>query len=143
MMPHHPSAPSAEQAGTHNMLVVGSKTVYLSHLPMFHGEHAAQVILEANFQQSNKNLLLSDSARVDTKPQLEIFNDDVKCSHGATVGQLEDEELFYLLARGLPTDLAKNLLTYGFAEEVINKIGIDEIKSELDAMVMNRLGTEI
>ena len=94
-------------------------------------------------QQSNKNLLLSDSARVDTKPQLEIFNDDVKCSHGATVGQLEDEELFYLLARGLPTDLAKNLLTYGFAEEVINKIGIDEIKSELDAMVMNRLGTEI
>ncbi len=94
-------------------------------------------------QQSNKNLLLSDSARVDTKPQLEIFNDDVKCSHGATVGQLEDEELFYLLARGLPTDLAKNLLTYGFAEEVINKIGIDEIKSELDAMVLNRLGTEI
>jgi len=94
-------------------------------------------------QQSNKNLLLSDSARVDTKPQLEIFNDDVKCSHGATVGQLEDEELFYLLARGLPADLAKNLLTYGFAEEVINKIGIDEIKSELDAMVLNRLGTEI
>ncbi len=94
-------------------------------------------------QQSNKNLLLSDSARVDTKPQLEIFNDDVKCSHGATVGQLEDEELFYLLARGLPADLAKNLLTYGFAEEVINKIGIDEIKTELDAMVLNRLGTEI
>jgi len=94
-------------------------------------------------QQSNKNLLLSETARVDTKPQLEIFNDDVKCSHGATVGQLEDEEFFYLLARGLPTDLAKNLLTYGFAEEVINKIGIDEIKSELDAMVLNRLGTEI
>lgn len=94
-------------------------------------------------QQSNKNLLLSDNARVDTKPQLEIFNDDVKCAHGATVGQLEEEELFYLLTRGLPMTLAKNLLTYGFAEEVINKIGIESIKSELDAAVLNRLGAEI
>ncbi len=94
-------------------------------------------------QQSNKNLLLSDNARVDTKPQLEIFNDDVKCAHGATVGQLEEEELFYLLTRGLPMTLAKNLLTYGFAEEVINKIGIDSIKAELDAAVLNRLGAEI
>lgn len=94
-------------------------------------------------QQSNKNLLLSNDARVDTKPQLEIFNDDVKCSHGATVGQLEEEELFYLLTRGLPDTLARNLLTYGFAEEIINKIGIDAIKKELDAAVLNRLGTEI
>lgn len=94
-------------------------------------------------QQSNKNLLLSDDARVDTKPQLEIFNDDVKCAHGATVGQLEEEELFYLLTRGLPETLARNLLTYGFAEEVINKIGIDSIKRELDAAVLNRLNAEI
>jgi len=90
-------------------------------------------------QQSNKNLLLSNDARVDTKPQLEIFNDDVKCSHGATVGQLEEEELFYLLTRGLPEGLAKNLLTYGFAEEVINKIEITSIKDELDTMVLRRL----
>lgn len=94
-------------------------------------------------QQSNKNLLLSNDARVDTKPQLEIFNDDVKCSHGATVGQLEEEELFYLLTRGLPESLARNLLTYGFAEEVINKIGIESIKAELDAAVLNRLNAEI
>jgi Fe-S cluster assembly protein SufD len=94
-------------------------------------------------QQSNKNLLLSNDARVDTKPQLEIFNDDVKCAHGATVGQLEEEELFYLLTRGLPPTLAKNLLTYGFAEEVINKIGIESIKADLDAAVLNRLGAEI
>lgn len=94
-------------------------------------------------RQSNKNLLLSETARVDTKPQLEIFNDDVKCSHGATVGQLEAEELFYLLTRGLPESLARNLLTYGFAEEIINKIGIDSIKAELDAAVMNRLNTLI
>ena len=94
-------------------------------------------------QQSNKNLLLSNDARVDTKPQLEIFNDDVKCAHGATVGQLEEEELFYLLTRGLPETLARNLLTYGFAEEIINKIGIEGIKSELDAVVLNRLNAII
>lgn len=89
--------------------------------------------------QSNKNLLLSNDARVDTKPQLEIFNDDVKCAHGATVGQLEEEELFYLLSRGLNEDLARNLLTYGFAEEIINKIEIESIKKQLDEAVLNRL----
>lgn len=94
-------------------------------------------------QQSNKNLLLSNEARVDTKPQLEIFNDDVKCSHGATVGQLEEEELFYLLTRGLPETLARNLLTYGFAEEIINKIAIESIKKELDEAVLNRLNTKL
>jgi Fe-S cluster assembly protein SufD len=94
-------------------------------------------------QQSNKNLLLSNEARVDTKPQLEIFNDDVKCSHGATVGQLEEEELFYLLTRGLPDALARNLLTYGFAEEIINKIGIDSIKTDLDKAVLNRLAVKM
>ena len=90
-------------------------------------------------EQSNKNLLLSNDARVDTKPQLEIFNDDVKCAHGATVGQLEEEELFYLLSRGLNEDLARNLLTYGFAEEIINKIEIPSIKKQLDEAVLNRL----
>ena len=94
-------------------------------------------------QQQNKNLLLSNDARVDTKPQLEIFNDDVKCSHGATVGQLEEEELFYLLTRGLPETLARNLLTYGFAEEIINKIGIESIKADLDSTVLNRLQTDL
>lgn len=94
-------------------------------------------------QQSNKNLLLSNDARVDTKPQLEIFNDDVKCAHGATVGQLEEEELFYLLTRGLPESLARNLLTYGFAEEIINKIGIESVKAELDQIVLNRLDTTL
>ena len=93
--------------------------------------------------QSNKNLLLSNEARVDTKPQLEIFNDDVKCSHGATVGQFEDEELFYLVSRGLPVAQAKNLLTYGFAEGIINKVEIESIKKQLDATVLNRLDAKI
>ncbi len=94
-------------------------------------------------QQSNKNLLLSNDARVDTKPQLEIYNDDVKCAHGATVGQLEEEELFYLLTRGLPETLARNLLTYGFAEEIINKIGIESIRTGLDQAVLNRLAVKL
>ncbi len=93
--------------------------------------------------QSNKNLLLSNDARIDTKPQLEIFNDDVKCSHGATVGQLEEEELFYLLSRGLNESLAKNLLTYGFAEEIVNKIEIESIKKQLDEAVLNRLNASL
>ena len=94
-------------------------------------------------QQSNKNLLLSNDARVDTKPQLEIYNDDVKCAHGATVGQLEEEELFYLLSRGLNESLARNLLTYGFAEEIVNKIEIESIKKQLDEAVLNRLNANL
>lgn len=94
---------------------------------------------QTDAMQTNRNLLLSSEARVDTKPQLEIFADDVKCAHGATVGQLEEEELFYLESRGLHTDLARNLLTYGFAEEVIDKIKIESIKEQLGEAVLNRL----
>jgi Fe-S cluster assembly protein SufD len=90
-------------------------------------------------EQSNKNLLLSREARVDTKPQLEIYNDDVKCSHGATVGQLDEEELFYLISRGLHTDLARNLLTYGFAEEIVERIKFESIRAQLDEAILNRL----
>jgi Fe-S cluster assembly protein SufD len=90
-------------------------------------------------EQSNKNLLLSREARVDTKPQLEIYNDDVKCSHGATVGQLDEEELFYLISRGLHTDLARNLLTYGFAEEIVARIKFESIRAQLDEAILNRL----
>jgi len=90
-------------------------------------------------EQSNKNLLLSREARVDTKPQLEIYNDDVKCSHGATVGQLEEEELFYLLSRGLHNDLARNLLTYGFAEEIVERIKFESTRAQWDEAILNRL----
>lgn len=89
--------------------------------------------------QTNKNLLLSANARVDTKPQLEIFADDVKCAHGAAVGQIDEEELFYLHTRGINPALARNLLTYGFAEEVIGKIKIDSLRSQLDQAVLNQI----
>lgn len=90
-------------------------------------------------RQLNKNLLLSHEATVDTKPQLEIFADDVKCAHGATVGQLEDDELFYLASRGLTVERARALLTYGFAEDVISKIRLASARKQLDEIVLARL----
>lgn len=102
--------------------------------------HGAQ---QTDAKQTNKNLLLSPEARVDTKPQLEIFADDVKCAHGAAVGQLDQDELFYLESRGIPPALAGNMLTYGFAEEVIEKIRIESIKRELDEAVLHRLHSSL
>lgn len=102
--------------------------------------HDAQ---KTDAMQTNKNLLLSNDARVDTKPQLEILADDVKCAHGAAVGQIEEDELFYLRTRGIHPDLARNLLTYGFAEEVIGKIKIDSIREQLDSAVLNRLNARL
>ncbi|HKR23078.1 MAG TPA: Fe-S cluster assembly protein SufD [Pyrinomonadaceae bacterium] len=93
--------------------------------------------------QTNKNLLLSPQARVDTKPQLEIYADDVKCAHGAAVGQIDEDELFYLQARGMKPELARSLLTYGFAEEVIGKIKIESIRSQLDKAVLTHLQTRL
>ena len=102
--------------------------------------HGAQ---QTDAQQTNKNLLLSEEARVDTKPQLEIFADDVKCAHGAAVGQLSEDELFYLESRGINPALARNMLTYGFAEEVIERIKIDSVRADLNAFVLSRLGTSL
>ena len=102
--------------------------------------HDAQ---KTDAMQTNKNLLLSNEARVDTKPQLEILADDVKCAHGAAVGQIDEDELFYLETRGIHHDLARNLLTYGFAEEVIGKIKIDSIREQLDEAVLNRLNARL
>ena len=102
--------------------------------------HGAQ---QTDARQTNKNLLLSKEAQVDTKPQLEIFADDVKCAHGAAVGQLDEDEMFYLESRGIKPALARNLLTYGFAEEVIEKIKIDSIRRELDEAVLNRLHSDL
>jgi Fe-S cluster assembly protein SufD len=85
--------------------------------------------------QSSRNLLLSDKAHVDTKPQLEIFADDVKCAHGATVGQLDAEQLFYLRSRGLSTARARNLLIYAFAAELIDRIPVPSLVESLEETV--------
>jgi Fe-S cluster assembly protein SufD len=86
--------------------------------------------------QSSRNLLLSGKARVDTKPQLEIFADDVKCAHGATVGQLDVDEVFYLKSRGLSDTAARNLLTYAFGAEVIERICVASLRNRLEQAVM-------
>jgi len=90
--------------------------------------------------QESRNILLSDKAHVDAKPQLEIFADDVKCAHGATVGQLEAEEVFYLMSRGLSESTARNLLTYGFAADVVNRIPIASIVKSLAARLLEHTG---
>jgi len=91
-------------------------------------------------KQTNRNLLLSDTAKVDTKPQLEIFADDVKCTHGATVGRLDDVALFYARSRGVPAEKAQRLLTYGFAAEVTAEVVLEPVRDELDRLVRERLG---
>jgi Fe-S cluster assembly protein SufD len=103
--------------------------------------HEGALLTDA--RQLNKNLLLSNNAHVDTKPELEIFADDVKCAHGATVGQLEDEELFYLRTRGLSAETARALLTYGFAEDIISKIAVASVRKELDEIVLAKLHQDL
>lgn len=88
--------------------------------------------------QKNKNLLLSKGAKVNTKPQLEILADDVKCAHGAAVGQLSEEELFYLKSRGIGEKKARGILTYGFANELLAKIGLEPIRRELDDLIARK-----
>jgi len=93
--------------------------------------------------QQSRNLLLSDKATVDTKPQLEIFADDVKCAHGATVGQLDAEQLFYLRSRGLPDRAARNLLTYAFGASVIERIPVRSVVARLERAVMAQTGADV
>ncbi len=88
--------------------------------------------------QSSRNLLLSGKARVDTKPQLEIFADDVKCAHGATVGQLDSEAVFYLTSRGLSDVAARSLLTYAFGAEIIDRIPVTSLRRRLEQTVLEQ-----
>jgi len=89
-------------------------------------------------KQTNNTLLLSDEARIDTKPQLEIFADDVKCTHGATVGRLDQTALFYMQSRGVGTEAARKLLTYAFAADVLETIELEPVKHALEALVLER-----
>jgi Fe-S cluster assembly protein SufD len=90
-------------------------------------------------KQTNKTLLLSDNATMDTKPQLEIFADDVKCTHGATVGQLDEEQVFYLRSRGMSLESARDILTVAFASDVVSRIHVDPLREQLDAIIQKRL----
>jgi len=94
-------------------------------------------------KQTNNNLLLSGEARADSQPQLEIYADDVKCTHGATLGPLDPNALFYLESRGLSPAIAKSLLTYGFAADILTRIAVAPVRDDLDRVIRGRLGVEM
>jgi Fe-S cluster assembly protein SufD len=109
---------------------------------VFHGRILVrQPAQKTDAKQTNKNLLLSDEATVDTKPQLEIYADDVKCTHGATIGQLNDESIFYLRARGIGSERARRMLIHAFAAEIIERIRHAPAREELDRVIWERLET--
>jgi Fe-S cluster assembly protein SufD len=110
---------------------------------VFHGRILVQPgAQKTDAKQTNKNLLLSDDATANTKPQLEIYADDVKCTHGATIGAMDDDAIFYLRTRGLDTPTARRMLLHGFAGEIIERIRHDDAREELDALVWDRLEAE-
>jgi Fe-S cluster assembly protein SufD len=93
--------------------------------------------------QSNNNILIDDGATINSKPQLEIFADDVKCSHGCTIGQLDEEALFYMQSRGIPKKEARALLMYAFANNVLNSVKIPEIKNRITNQIALKIGVEL
>jgi Fe-S cluster assembly protein SufD len=109
---------------------------------VFHGRiYVHPAAQKTDAKQTNKNLLLSDSATADTKPQLEIYADDVKCTHGATIGQLNLESIFYLRSRGMSKDTARQMLIHAFAGEIIERIECEPARAVIDKLVWDRLET--
>ena len=102
-----------------------------------------QIAQKTNAFQQNTNVLISDKAVINTKPQLEIFADDVKCSHGCTIGQLDEEALFYLNTRGIPKKEAEALLMYAFANNVLASVRIPELKTRINRLIADKLGVNI
>ena len=109
-----------------------SRGVFNGHIMVRHGADGT----DAN--QKNKNLLLSDQAEVDTRPRLEIYTDDVKCTHGAAVGQMDEEALLYMRARGIPLAEARALLIYAFIHEMVDRIELEPLRAQLDPLVAAR-----
>ena len=140
-----------EQLADHHMIVEHAQPHCASHeyfngilddksKGVFHGRILVQRIAQkTDAKQTNKNLLLSDDATADTKPQLEIYADDVKCTHGATIGQLNDESIFYLRSRGIGTETARRMLIHAFAGEIIERIQCEGAREELDKLVWDRI----
>ncbi len=142
---------SGERLADHYMIVEHAKPHCNSHeyfngildgrsKGVFHGRILVrQEAQKTDAKQTNKNLLLSEDATADTKPQLEIYADDVKCTHGATVGQLNEEAVFYLRTRGIPEETARRMLIHAFAGEIIDRVRFEPVREELDKLVWDRL----
>ncbi|MDU8884867.1 Fe-S cluster assembly protein SufD [Yeosuana sp. MJ-SS3] len=139
----------------HNTLVHHTKPNCESHQDYkgIFGDNAigvfnGKIIVEKEAQktnafQANNNILVSDKATINTKPQLEIFADDVKCSHGCTIGQIDENALFYLRTRGIPEKEAKALLMYAFSNNVLNSVKIPELKQRITKLIALKLGVSI
>jgi Fe-S cluster assembly protein SufD len=113
-----------------------------------HGVFNGQIMVRPQAQktlafQQNDNLLLNDRAQIDTKPQLEIFADDVKCSHGCTVGQLDADALFYLRARGIPETEARALLMLAFANDALAQVELPALERKLHALIHKKLRVSV
>lgn len=142
-----------EQVIDHHMIVEHAKPHCASHeyfngilddksKGVFHGRILVkQDAQKTDAKQTNRNLLLSDDATADAKPQLEIYADDVKCTHGATIGQMNEEQIFYLRARGIGEKTARRMLMHAFAGEIIDRVQTDAVREELDKIVWDRLET--
>ncbi|HEU6447775.1 MAG TPA: Fe-S cluster assembly protein SufD [Verrucomicrobiae bacterium] len=140
-----------EQLADHHMIVEHARPRCASHeyfngilddksKGVFHGRiYVHPIAQKTDAKQTNKNLLLSDDASADTKPQLEIYADDVKCTHGATIGQLNEESIFYLRARGIPEKTARRMLIHAFAGEIVERVQCTAVREGLDKIVWNRL----
>ena len=142
-----------EQLADHHMIVEHAQPRCASHeyfngilddksKGVFHGRiYVHPLAQKTDAKQTNKNLLLSDDATADTKPQLEIYADDVKCTHGATIGQLNAESIFYLRSRGLDTAAARRMLIHAFAGEIIERVKCEAAREVIDRLVWDRLET--
>ncbi len=128
------AVPRGKSVQLHKCIADGSAHAIFSGKIMV---HAGAVGTDS--AQSSRNLLLSDKARIDTQPQLEIFNDDVSCKHGATVGQIDADALFFLKSRGLTEERARNLLTHAFAAEIIDKIPVPSLVESLGRAILERM----
>ncbi len=140
-----------DQLADHHMLVEHAQPYCASHeyyngildgrsKGVFHGRILVrQAAQKTDAKQTNRNLLLSEDATVDTKPQLEIYADDVKCTHGATVGQLNEESIFYLRTRGIGAQTARRMLIHAFAGEIMERVRHRPAREELDQLVWDRL----
>lgn len=132
----HRAADTTSDQIAKGILDGGSKGIFTGKI---HIHSQAQRVASG---QLNKNLLLSKKSQAHSQPQLEIFADDVKCSHGSTTGQLSDDEVFYFQARGIPAEKAKTILAHGFGLEIVLKIQNKTIRSEIENLVMNQLKTK-
>ena len=142
--------PSGDQQHDHPILIehlAGRRVapgIPRGHRRSAHGVFNGRIIVHPgaggiDADQSNRNLLLSEQAEADTRPRLEIYADDVKCTHGASVGRLDEESLFYLRSRGIGVDEARHVLTYAFVEEIVDRLGEGPLHDRIEGLVSARL----